>query len=47
MRQALDVSFVGKDESDFQTLLFHPSGAILARDWRSGHLRWWEFVVPG
>lgn len=42
----VDLSFLGKHESDFQTLLFHPSGAILARDWRSGNLRWWGFKVP-
>lgn len=42
----VDLSFPGKHESDFQTLLFHPSGAILARDWRSGNLRWWGFEIP-
>ncbi len=43
----VDLSFPGKHESDFETLLFHPSGAILARDWRSGNLRWWGFEIPG
>lgn len=42
----VDLSFLGKHESDFQSLLFHPSGAILARDWRSDNLKWWGFEVP-
>lgn len=40
------LGFLGADWADFQTLLFHPSGAILARDWNSGNLRWWGFEIP-
>jgi len=42
----IDLPFLNEQGFDFQTLLFHPSGAILARDWHSGNLKWWGFEVP-